>query len=286
MASARFDPEATYRVWLLLIADEELFRATLAGEHEKLALSRGLTPTDVAILDGFRAERGTRWNVENLRFRAATEVATKLQIHLPRTLALLTEGNETWLQDIVFEYLAYYRWHEFGHHHFAECARFVAYIHERIAKRRRLPRHLDVVLKFETTLNDLIRRTRELTREAFPPAQQTIAAEAVAATRPRWAPAVQLIDLDEDISQWIHTGLPRGEVRPGPLTMLAVIPSLDEGYRLQRISDGARFVLERCTGEQTAGRLAEQIEAEDLGLERRGVLALIQRWVNERTLFI
>jgi hypothetical protein len=89
-----FDSEKAYGVWMQLIADEELYRACLAGRHAELARSRDLDAIDIAILDVFQHERGTRWNIENLRFRAAVEVATKIQIHLPGTAALLTEGNE------------------------------------------------------------------------------------------------------------------------------------------------------------------------------------------------
>jgi len=286
MTTETFDSEKTYRVWMRLIADEELFRACIAGRHAELARSRELDAGDLAILDVFHSERGTRWNVENLRFRAAAEVATKLQIHLPGTCALLTENNETWLQDIVFEYLAYYRWQEFGHHHYAECDRFATYIHERVARRRRLAQHLDVMLKFELAMTQLGRRTRELEAKDFPTPRPSIDDADVAAATPRWGPAVTLVDLDVDITAWIQTGKPEGPVAVEPITILAVIPSLSEAYRVQRIGDGARLVLERCMGHQTAGELADAIEAEDLGLERAAVLAAIERWILDRTLCI
>jgi hypothetical protein len=281
-----FDSEKAYGVWMQLIADEELYRACLAGRHAELARSRDLDAIDIAILDVFQHERGTRWNIENLRFRAAVEVATKIQIHLPGTAALLTEGNETWLQEIAFEYLAYYRWQELGHYHFAECDRFVAYIYERIARRRSLPAHLDVMVKFEQSINHLVRGTRELEPGAFPIARSSIEDAEVVAATPRWAPAVMLIELEADITAWIQTGKPQGDVALEPIAILAVIPSLAEPYRVQRLSDGARLVLERCTGQQTAGDLADAIEAEDLGLERPTILASIKRWILDRTLSI
>ena len=61
-----------YDVWTRLIQDEELYEAMLAGTHGRLE-GRGLSAEDIAILDRFRAEPGTRWNIENLRFRSSLD---------------------------------------------------------------------------------------------------------------------------------------------------------------------------------------------------------------------
>jgi hypothetical protein len=51
-----------YEVWTQLIQDEELYEAMLAGTHARLP-GRGLDAEAMSILDQFRAEPGTRWNI-------------------------------------------------------------------------------------------------------------------------------------------------------------------------------------------------------------------------------
>src|SRR5688572_16388840 len=143
------DARKGYDVWLQLIANEELYRHTLAGTHRELAERENLGEAELVILDAFHADKGTRWNIENLRFRTALEASASLASYLPRTCRMLTNGDENWLQDIAFEYLAFYKWTEHGHHRFAECERFGEYVRERIMKRRITPQHLEVVLDFE-----------------------------------------------------------------------------------------------------------------------------------------
>src|SRR5438045_1203344 len=128
-----------YDVWLQLISDEELYRAMIDGTHRELAASRALDADKLAVLDAFRAEKGTRWNVGNLRFRSAAETADTVLSYLPRTVRILTNGDENWLQDICFEYLAFHRWMQWGHYRFTECERFGAYVRDRIMKRRITP---------------------------------------------------------------------------------------------------------------------------------------------------
>ncbi|HEX8110587.1 MAG TPA: hypothetical protein VF516_22805, partial [Kofleriaceae bacterium] len=142
-----FDARAVYDVWIRLVQSEPLYEAMLRGEHAAVARALGFTELELAILDDFAIQPGTRWHVENLRFRAVTMVSRLLGWHLPATLRLVTEGRDGWLRDLVYEYLSLHRWVEFGHHHrFAECERFAALVEHRVLQRRRPPPHIAAVL--------------------------------------------------------------------------------------------------------------------------------------------
>src|SRR5690242_15047747 len=119
--AATFDSKRVYDVWQKLIGDEELYELLLADRHRELQQVRGLSDEELAILDEFRKESGLRWNIENLRFRAADHVMSTLRVYLPRTLYLLTRGQEDWLRDIIYEYVAQHRWQELGRNYLAEC---------------------------------------------------------------------------------------------------------------------------------------------------------------------
>jgi hypothetical protein len=276
-----FDAARTYVLWNELIADEELYRTVVSGRTRDVASSRSFDDTDVAILEAFAAERGTRWNIENLRFRCADEVAGKLQLHLPRTMALLTRGVPDWSRDLVFEYCAYHRWQELGHYHLAECDRFATYVDERIAKRRALPAHLHTLLHFEQSINRLVRRTATLTPADYPK-RGGVSDTDLARGRPRLSAAAAIIELDADISEWIRTGDPlRGEPGAGPIVILATLPSPTEPYRIMQLSDGARYVLDRCTGEHTGDELAATLADDaDGGFDRDDVFPLLRRWAE------
>ena len=90
--------------------------------------------------------------MENLRFRCAMQVAETVANRLPRTTKLLTKGNRDWMQEIAFEYLAYYGWQPLGFNTIAEAERFVEYVKVRIKKRRMSPPYLDEVLALEAAL--------------------------------------------------------------------------------------------------------------------------------------
>ena len=171
-ARQRFDARAVYDVWIRLIQSEALYDAMLRGEHAAVARTLGFTELELAILDDFAVQPGTRWHVENLRFRAVTMVSRLLGWHLPATLRLVTEGREGWLRDLVYEYLSLHRWIELGHHHrFAECARFAAFLEDRVLKRRMPPPHVEAVLGFERGVIELLRRAATLPVASWRPEQ-------------------------------------------------------------------------------------------------------------------
>jgi hypothetical protein len=270
-----------YDVWIQLIQDEELYEAMLEGRHAQLA-GRDLDAEAIAILDRFRAERGTRWNVENLRFRSALETGDSLISYMPRTVRLLTRGDDDWRQDLCFEYLAHHRWRAIGHMRLAECERFADYVRKRVMKRRVTPPHLDAVLTFELAVVRLLKATAGVSRDAWP-VRREVGAE-LAGLRPRRSPVQTVIELEVDLRPWIESADPlRGEVGPGPITLLVHVPSLDEPHRIKTISEGVRVVLERCDGERTVEALARELE-EELELPAAGVHRLVRMLIEERIL--
>ncbi len=277
-----FPARRVYEVWTQLVQDEELYEAMLEGAHARLE-GRGLDAEAVAILDRFRAEPGTRWNVENLRFRAALEVGDVIGIYLPRTVRLLTRGDDDWRQDLCFEYLAHHRWRSLGHLRLTECERFGAFIRARVMKRRTPPPHLEDVLAFELAVVGLLRSTAGVAADAWPVRREVTDAELLA-LRPRRSPVQAVIDLDVDLRPWIESGDPtRGAVGPGPITLLVHVPSLEETYRIKAISDGVRVVLERCDGGRTVEDLARELE-DEFDLPAAEVHRLVRSLLGERIL--
>ena len=70
--SGSFDPRRRLRrVAAAHLRRGELYRAMLADRHLDSLPSRQLEAIDLEILDSFRTARGIRWNIENLRYRAA-----------------------------------------------------------------------------------------------------------------------------------------------------------------------------------------------------------------------
>lgn len=280
MSPVAIDARLAHDVWLQLISDEELYRAMLDGTHHALAASRALGDRELAVLDALRAEKGTRWNIENLRFRTALECGATLTSYLPRTVRMLTNGDENWLQDVCFEYLAYFRWKEHGHFRFTECERFATYVRERIMKRRITPPHLEVVLDFELAVIRLLKRTAALPPPW--PAPPVLDDDALAAARLGRGRAVEVITLPVDIRAWVESGDPlRGEVRPAPVTFLAVVPSLDQPHRLKILGEGPALVLDQLTGERPTGELAAALE-DEYGLEASALYAMLRGWLAER----
>jgi hypothetical protein len=277
-----FPSKRVYEVWTQLIQDEELYEAMLDGSHGRLE-HRGLDTEAIAILDQFRAEPGTRWNVENLRFRSALEVGDVLLMYLPRTLRLLTGGDDRWRQDLCFEYLAHHRWRSLGHMRLTECERFVAFIRTRVMKRRLTPPHLEAVITFELAVTRLLRSTAEVAADAWPVRRDVTDAE-LPALRPRRSPVQAAVELDVDLRPWIESGDPtRGEIGPDPITLLVHVPSLEEPYRIKAISEGVRVVLERCDGDRTVEALARDIE-DEFELPADDVRRLVHMLLNERIL--
>jgi hypothetical protein len=263
-----------------LIADEELYRATIAGRHRELAESRALTPEQLTILDAFRAERGTRWNIENLRFRAALEVRATLLSYMARTMRLLCRNNEAWEQEVCFEYLAFYRWQELGHFRLTECERFGEYTRERIMKRRVPPPHLDAVLTFELGVVHALKRTATIAPDAWP-SPRKLDDDELAEARVVRGPTVELIETPVDISEWVRTGDPLvGEPRPEPARFLAYVPSLAVAHRTKKLSEGSRVVFDAFDGTRTAAEIASTMEAEH-GIERGDLFSLARAWLDE-----
>jgi hypothetical protein len=274
--SAAFDSRRVYDVWQKLIGDEELYELLLVDRHRELKERKGLSEEELIVLDEFRKEGGLRWNIENLRFRAADHVMSTLRVYLPRTLYLLTRGQEDWLRDIIYEYVAQHRWHELGRNCLAECVRFGRHVRERISRRRSLPDIIEHVLSMELA--------GQVPAEEWPRERRELDDEALAAARPRRGPAVKIIDLPVDFSDWVHSADPStGTVKEGNLTLLLLVPSPEETFRMQRLSEGARLVLEHFTGERTAAEIARAVE-DELGLEPAQVYRLLRRWLSEGAL--
>jgi len=277
-----FASKRVYEVWTQLIQDEELYEAMLDGSHGRLP-GRGLDAEAIAILDQFRAEPGTRWNIENLRFRSALFVGDLLLLYLPRTIRLLTRGDDQWRQDLCFEYLAHHRWRPLGHMQLTECERFADFVRTRVMKRRLTPPHLEAAMAYELAVIRLLRSTATIAADAWPVRREVSAAE-LPALRPRRSPAQVVVELDVDLRPWIESGDPaRGEVGPGPITLLVHMPSLEERYRIKTISEGVRVVLERCDGERTVGALAGELEAE-FELPAADVRGMVRTLLDERIL--
>jgi hypothetical protein len=224
-----FDARAVYDVWIRLVQSEPLYDAMLRGEHAAVARALGFTELELAILDDFAIQPGTRWHVENLRFRAVTMVSRLLGWHLPATLRLVTEGRDGWLRDLVYEYLSLHRWIELGHHHrFAECERFAAFVEHRVVKRRRPPPHIEAVLGFERGLIELSRRAAALPVAAWPRLHGAAAPEATRDAMIMRGPVQLQLALPVDILAWLRD--PTTELRvtaPAPLDVVAYIPAAD-----------------------------------------------------------
>jgi len=280
-----FDSQRVYAVWMRLINDEALFRALLAGTHRELAASRGFDSEELAILDHFQQEPGTRWNIENLRFRSALETADTLRSYLPMTVRLLTRDDSDWLQDVSFEYLAYHDWRAFGHLRLSECQRFSEYVRERIMKRRIAPAHLEPVLSFELAVVDLLKSTSGIGAGEWP-AGGSLTDGQLTEARPRRSPALKMVELPVDIREWVISGDPtQGTVHERPVTFMVHVPSLQETHRVKAIGDGVREILGRCEGDRTVAAIVAELETE-FDVAGASVVRLISQWVTERVVSV
>lgn len=271
-----------YEVWTQVIQDEELYEAMLEGTHARLA-GRQLDAEAIEILDRFRAEPGTPWNVENLRFRAAQHVGDTLLTYMPRMMRMVTGGDDGWRQDLCYEYLAHHRWQPLGHLQLSECERFTRFVRSRVMKRRITPPHLEAVIQYELAVVRLLRSTAAIPADAWP-VHRKVSDDELPAARPRRGPCQVQVELDVDLRPWIASGDPsRGEVGPGPITLLVHLPTLEERHQIKAISDGVRVVLERCDGGRTVEDLATALEAE-YDLPAAGVRQLVRMLLEERIL--
>lgn len=277
------DSKTTYEVWRQLIHDEELAAAMFEHRHRESARERGFTGEQLAALEWFHDQPGTRWNLENLRFRTALETAAVLSIHLPRTVLLLTGGNDDWLQDICFEYLSYHRWDSLGHYRLGECRRFATYTSDRIAKRRAVPRHLDAVLELELAIIEVLEKTSDVPAEMWAPRAAPDAA-GLAELRPRLAPTALLLEQDIDLRP-VLAASPGERVAPDPrpAVWLIHVASLADGHRIKVVGDGIREILVRCTGAATVATIAAELE-DELELPADKVIGLLRGWLDDRIL--
>lgn len=273
-----------HEVWTQVIQDEELYEAMLEGTHARLA-GRQLDAAAIEILDRFRAEPGTRWNVENLRFRAALHVGDTVLSYMPRMMRMVTGGDDSWRQDLCYEYLAYHRWQSLGHLQLSECERFASFVRSRVMKRRPTPPHLETVIRYELAVVRLLRSTAGIPAEAWP-VHRELGDDDLPAARPRRGPCQVVVELDVDLRPWIESGDPtRGEVGPGPITLLVDVPSLAERFRVKAIAEGVRVVLERCDGERTVAALARELE-DEFELPATAVHRVVRSLVADRILCV
>jgi hypothetical protein len=275
---APIDPRRVLDVWVRLVRDERLYREFTAGRHRESAGELGLSGEDVAILDEFRARPGTRWNVDNHRFRATDHVSVRLTVWLPLTVHVLTGGSEDWLNDLVFEYLAHHEWNDFGPYQLTECERFIQFVRERVMLRRTWNPRLEPVLDFELAVIQLLKQTRDVPPEEWPALPS--AGDDVIALRPRPGPVVRIVELPIDLRPWLEAADPAGIDVPLESThYLVFVPSLKLPHRVQTIGEGARVVFEQCTGERTVAEIAGALD-EEYELEPAATRAAIARWLE------
>jgi hypothetical protein len=274
------DARRALDVWVRLVRDEELYDATMAGRHRDLAAARRLDADDLVILDEFRERPGTRWNVENIRFRAALQVSVRLRMWMPLTVFALTRNDEDWLNDLAFEYLVHHRWSDLGPYQLTECERFGAFVRQRVVQRRRFNRQLEPILAFELAVIELLNATEEIPADAWTGSSGGDDRPPLGAIRPRRGPAVRLIELPLDVTPWLQAADPTGLVLPDrEVHYLVYVPSLQHAHRVQTLSEGARVLFERCTGERTSDELASQL-ADEFDMDPAGVRGQIQRWLD------
>jgi hypothetical protein len=278
------DSRTTFEVWQYIIYDETLSRALFDGTYHALAKQRGYRDDEVAVLDWFAAQPGMRWNVENLRFRAALETAACLCIHLPKTARLLTCGNDDWLQELCYEYLSHHSWDALGHRRLTECARFGRYVHERVAKRRIMPPHLDVVLELELAIVDVLAQTAAIPRDGWP--TPPVTATALDASRPRRGPAQRTLTQPIDIRRFMSTDKPdRVDPDPGPVTWLIHLANRESSPKYKIIGNGPMLVLGLCDGTRTTAEVAATMESEH-DVPAAQITKLVATWLAEGVLAV
>ncbi len=150
-------------------------------------------------------------------------------------------------------------------------------------KRRPTPPHLEAVIRYELAVVHLLRSTAGVPADAWP-VHRMLSDEDLLAARPRPGPCQAVVELEVDLRPWIESGDPtRGEVGPGPITLLVDVPSLAERYRIKAISEGVRVVLERCDGGRTVAALARELE-DEFELPAAAVHRVVRSLLDERIL--
>jgi hypothetical protein len=278
--SGGIDARRAVDVWLRLIRDEELYRQFTLGRHGELSTQLGLSQEDVTILDEFRLRPGTRWNIDNIRFRATEHVSTKVRLWLPLTVHVLTGGNQDWVNDLVFEYLTHHGWNDLGPYQLTECERFIQFVRDRVLLRRTWNPLIDPVLAFELAVVQLLKKTRDVPADSWPVLAGRPSQELLASMRPRPGPVSRLLELPIDLTPWLESQDPTG-LSPGdePTQYLIYIPSLKHPHRVQTIGDGARVVFESCDGLRTGAEIVAAL-ATEYDIDPDATSALLGRWIE------
>jgi hypothetical protein len=156
-------------------------------------------------------------------------------------------------------------------------------------KRRVTPPHLEAVLDFELGVIRLLKRTAEIPADQWPVPPQLSDAQ-LGDLRVRRAPAVELIELPIDIRELVESRDPaRAAVRPGPVTFLVYVPSLQHTHRIKILGEGPKIVLDRLSDAAAGGRTTAAVAAEledEFGLEPAELLGLVRTWLDERVLAV
>jgi len=274
------DARRAVEVWLRLVRDEAIHLAFTERRHRELARELGLDEAELAILDQFAARPGTRWNVENIRFRATEQVSVRLSMWMPLTVWLLTGGNQEWLKDLTFEYLTHHRWADLGPYALTECERFAGFVRQRVVLRRTFDPRLEPILAFEVAVVQSLKRTRDVPRDAWPVTPWSGSDDELRSLRPRPGPVTRIVELPLDLTPWLDTPDPTGiALREERTIYLIYVPSLERPHKVQILAEGARLVFGRCSGGDTIAEIAAAFEAE-YGLEPAAVQSLIRRWLE------
>src|SRR5687767_2307139 len=106
-------------------------------------------------VDSNRMQMDVR-DVDPRRAQELERTIAVLSAYLPWTVRAVTEGRELWLQDLGFEYLVHHRWESSGEQPLAECARFLSFVRDRIAKRRVLRDEAAIAMALESAALELL----------------------------------------------------------------------------------------------------------------------------------
>ena len=89
-----------------------------------------------------------------------------------------------------------------------------------------------------------------------------------------------------DIRELVESKDPaRATVRPGAVTFLVYVPSLQHTHRTKILGDGPKIVLDRLSGDRTTGAVAAELD-DEYGLEPAELFGLVRNWLDERILAV
>jgi hypothetical protein len=69
------------------------------------------------------------------------------------------------------------------------------------------------------------------------------------------------------------------------VTFLVHVPSLTDTHKIKVLGEGAKEVLQRCTGLRPTAELASELE-DELGIEPTEFFALARNWLEQRILVV